>query len=378
MLHACGRRLAAGVLVGAMLTLPARAVRGAQPSESPAGSGAEREISTQGVVTLLARRYGWIWQVSPGQLRVQEVREASGRARLVWVSGRAPAGGAQELLHAFALLSRSADGQRDVFVDLTPVIGPGLSSGSGPGDLALAAVQLAPGETGFVIGVRATPVRPQASLYVIIPPERTVAAADTVALQVSGDLVAVEQDPAGRLRVRVGRLEPAPARAGVVELPPLPESVPGGRPVRAVGVTTYTYQPGRRAFEVASRAPELTAFGVAEAFLDALRRGDMARALALTSAEWRRVMGVATPDQLRAYLQASRPGLLAPGGQLRYLGGRVGEEAASVLLADAVGRIYRIRLRAGSRPRDEMLVLPGQNGELLAGVWEVDGLDGGG
>ena len=374
MLRACGRRPAAGLLVVAILALPVpvRVARAGQAPESAVGSGTEREISTQGVVTLLARRYSWIWQVAPGQLRVQEVREASGRARLVWVSGKPSAGGERELLHAFALLSRSADGQRDVFVDLTPAIEPG------PGELALAAVQLAAGETGFVIGVRASPARPWATLYVIIPPQRTVAAADTVALQVSGDLVAVEQDPAGRLRVRVGRLEPAPVSGGVIELPPPGESIPGGRPVRAVGVTAYTYQPGRRAFEVASRAPELTAFGVAEAFLDALRRGDMARALGLTSAEWRRVMGVATPEQLRSYLQASRPGLLAPDGPLRYLGGSVGEEAASVLFSDGKGRIYRIRLRAGWRARDEMLVLPGQNVQLLAGVWEVDGLDGGG
>lgn len=365
------RRLRMGWLLGLLLALPALAARAGQAPESPVRGGAEREISTQGVVTLLARRYGWIWQVPPSQLRLQEVREASGRARLVWVSGRPPGAG-QEVRHAFALLSRSADDQRDIFVDLTPVIE------RGPGDFALAAVQLAPGQEGFVIGIRASPARPRASLYVILPPQRTVGPAETVALQVSGDLLAVEQDPAGRLRVRVGWLEPAPASGGVIELPPPGESVPGGRPVRAVGVTTYTYHPGRRAFEVASRAPELTAFGVAEAFLDALRRDDMARALALTSAEWRRVMGVATPDQLRAYLKASRPGLLAPDGRWRYLGGSVGEEAASVLLADAAGRIYRIRLRAGARPRDEMLLLPGQNVQLLAGVWEVDGLDGGG
>ncbi|HEY8486468.1 MAG TPA: hypothetical protein VIL11_03660, partial [Limnochordales bacterium] len=316
---------------------------GAGQAPPPAAAGAEREISTQGVVTLLARRYGWIWEVPPNQLRVQEVRDGGGRARLVWVSR--PAGAGQPARHAFALLFRSPDGARDLFVDLTGAIEVG------GGEPVLAAVQLAPGETGFVVGIRATASRPQAGLYVVVVPQRSVAAAQAVALQVEGDLVALEPDPGGRLRVRVGRWEPAPATGGVLELPGPGEAIPGGRPVRAVAVTVYTYQPERRAFGAPASTVTLTAFGTAEAFLEAVRQNDMARALGLLSAEWRRVMGVSNPDQLRSYLQASRPGLLEGSGSFRYVGGTVGEEAASVLFSDASGRIYRIRLRAASRAR---------------------------
>ena len=366
-----GRRPAAGTMLlaaGAVLLAAAGPLRAGQAPG--AGDASQRELSTQGVVTLLARRHPWIWQLPPGALQIHETRTSGSGARLVWVSGRPPGEGG-EVRHAFALLARSRDGRRDVLVDLSSAVDAGS-------EVALAAVQLAAGEAGFVIGVRASPGRPRAGLYVVAPPDGGERASEAILLHVTGDLVTVEQDPAGRLRVRVGRLEAAPAEGGVLEFAAAADQLPGGRPVRAVAVTSYTYQPGRRAFEVASRAPELTAFGLAEAFLEALRRGDMARALSLTSAEWRRVMGVTTPEQLRAYLRASRPGLLARNPRLRYLGGSVGEEAASILFSDAAGRIYRIRLRASPRRPDQMLVLPGQEVRWLAGVWEVDGLDGGG
>lgn len=354
---ACGIAGGAGVRAGA-----------AAPEE---GQAAGLELSAQAVSTLLARRHEWIWRVAPNQLQVRESRAGDGRLRLVWVSAPAdPRGGPAR--HAFALLAQVAP-ERDIFADLTAFIDTGYPT------FAVAPVELAPGTPGFLIGAGAAPSKPQPALYVVVAPRPpSYRAESAVALRVQGDLIMVDRDARGALRIQAGSYDFGQEGAAVLEVPP--EGAPSreARPARAVTLATHTWNPAAGGFEVVQREPLLTPFGVAETFLDAVRRADMARALSLTSLEWRRVMGVDTAERLRAYLEGSRPGLLNPANRYRLVGASVGQEAASILFSDLEGRIYRIRLRLGTRDAREVLVLPGPAAERLRGPWEVDGLDGGG
>lgn len=330
------------------------------------------EISTQGVVTLLARRYAWIWKVPPGKLRVEEVRANSDRARLVWVSGVPPDSGDGRIQHAFGMLAREAGGGRDLFTDLTPVIDTGYPA------YTLATVDLVQGgPPAFAVGAPSAVDRPKASLYLLDPARSGAEGGRARLLAVSADLITLDRDQSGELRVQAGTYDFGETLPAVLEVSDSARLDPLGRPARAVAMTTYRWDPGRSAFSALQRAPELTPFGVAEAFVAAARRGDMEQALALTTAEWRRVMGVETPEQLKAYLQATRPYLLLSPGPFRFLGGTAGREAASILFTDPNGRIYRIRLRLVQGQASELMVVPGAAVPELRGPWQVDGLDGG-
>lgn len=336
-----------------------------------AGS-AGQELSTQAVVTLLARRQEWIWKVPPDALQMREVRTGDGAARLVWVAGREDQAGGGAVHHAFALLSRQGDGGRDVFVDLTGLIDTAYPV------YTVAAVELVPGgPTAFAVGAPSAPGKPQAALYLFDPARAGGDPSSVRILAVSGDLITVDREPSGELRVQVGAYDFGERVPAVFVVSDSARLDPVGRPARAVAVTTYRWDQGRRAFTVQASPPELTPFGVAEAFVAAVRRGDMQQALALTTAEWRRVMGVDTPERLRAYLQATRPHLLLSPGPFRFLGGTAGREAASILFSDPDGRIYRIRLRLVQDQAGELMVVPGGAAPELRGPWQVDGLDGG-
>ena len=350
----------------------AAAVAFAAPAGAWAGAAGGAELSTQGVVTLLARRYDWIWKVPPDRLQVREVRTADGAARLVWVSSGDAGAQGEGVRHAFGMLGRQAAGERDVFVDLTPLVDTGYPA------YTIASLDLLPGGPSvFAVGAPSAASRPQAALYLFDPSRAGGEASSVRVLQATGDLITLDREPGGELRVQVGRYDFGERVPGVFVVSDSARLDPVGRPARAVAVTTYRWDPARRAFAVEASPPELTPFGVAEAFVAAVRRGDMQQALALTTAEWRRVMGVDTPERLRAYLQATRPHLLLSPGPFRFLGGTAGREAASILFTDPEGRIYRIRLRLVSGQAPELMVVQGAATPELRGPWQVDGLDGG-
>lgn len=338
-----------------------------------AAGAAGTELSTQGVVTLLARRHDWIWKVPPDELQVREVRTADGSARLVWVAAAQEGGAQGGARHAFGLLSRQGDGGRDVFVDLTPLVDTGYPV------YTVASLELAPGgPVAFAVGAPSAAAKPQAALYLFDPARAGAAESASVRLlAATGDIITVDREATGELRVRVGVFDFGERVPAVFVVSDSARLDPLGRPARAVAVTTYTWDRRRRAFSVQASPPELTPFGVAEAMVAAVRRGDMQQALSLTTAEWRRVMGVETPESLRAYLEATRPHLLLSPGPFRFLGGTAGREAASVLFTDPDGRIYRIRLRLVQGPAEDLMVVPGAAGPELWGRWQVDGLDGG-
>ncbi|HEY8425885.1 MAG TPA: hypothetical protein VIK73_07735 [Limnochordales bacterium] len=363
-----GRPRATGLaaVVAAMIACIASGASGAAAA-TPGGA----ELSTQGVVTLLARRHEWIWRLSPNDVQVREARSPDGSARLVWVSGRTKQDPTRAL-HAFGLLRRQPTGERDVFVDLTALVDTGYPS------YTLMPVEALPGgPVFFAVAAPSDAERPQAALYLFDPSRAGGEASNVRVLAATGDLITMDRESGGNLRVQVGVFDFGERVPAVFVVSDSARLDPVGRPARAVAVTTYRWDPGRRAFAVEASPPELTPFGVAEAFVAAVRRGDMQQALALTTAEWRRVMGVETPQRLRAYLQATRPHLLMSPGPFRFLGGTTGREAASILFTDPDGRIYRIRLRLVRGQAPELLVMEGALTAELRGPWQVDGLDGG-
>ncbi len=343
------------------------------PGAARAGATApgSAELSTQGVVTLLARRHEWIWRLPPDALQVREARSPDGSARLVWVAAPTE----QEPTpprHAFGLLRRQSTGERDVFVDLTGLVDTGYPS------YTVMPVDARPGgPVLFAVAAPSDADRPQAALYLFDPSRAGGEAGSVRVLAATGDLITVDRESGGILRVQVGVYDFGERVPAVFVVSDSARLDPVGRPARAVAVTTYRWEPQRGAFAVEASPPELTPFGVAEAFVAAVRRGDMQQALGLTTAEWRRVMGVETPERLRAYLQATRPHLLMSPGPFRFLGGSTGREAASILFADPDGRIYRIRLRLIRGQAPELLVMQGTMTAELRGPWQVDGLDGG-
>lgn len=367
----CGRRpgaRATRALGWAVVFVCAAVVLGDPVKAGSAGA----ELSTQGVVTLLARRHEWIWKVPPDALQVREARTSDGAARLVWVAARQQQAQGGVVRHAFALLSRQGAGGRDVFVDLTPLIDTGYPV------YTVAAVELVPGgPAAFAVGAPSAPGKPQAALYLFDPAKAEGDASSVRILAASGDLITVDRETGGELRVQVGVYDFGERVPAVFVVSDSARLDPVGRPARAVAVTSYRWDAGRQAFTVQASPPELTPFGVAEAFVAAVRRGDMQQALALTTAEWRRVMGVDTAERLRAYLQATRPHLLLSPGPFRFLGGTAGREAASILFTDPEGRVYRIRLRLVQGQAGELMVVPGAAVPELRGPWQVDGLDGG-
>ena len=364
----CRRRHGPGVwraLAAAAALGLAMAWAGAARAGSPTPA-----LSTQGVVTLLARRHQWIWSTSPDALQVREVRTVDESARLVWVAAREDSRQAGTVRHAFGLLS--AVGGRDVFVDLTPLVDATYPV------YTVMAVELGhAGPTAFAVGAPSAPGKPQAALYLFDPARVGGNPAAVRILAVSGDLITLDRGPDGELRVQVGVYDFGERVPAILVVSDSARLDPVGRPARAVAVTMYRWDQGRRTFVEQASPPKLTPFGVAEAFIAAVRRGDMPQALALTTAEWRRVMGVDTPERLRAYLQATRPHLLRSTGPFRFLGGTAGREAASILFSDPDGRIYRIRLRLVQGQAGELMVVPGAAAPELQGPWQVDGLDGG-
>lgn len=348
-----------------VMGLPAAGV----PASAAAPPASALDAMTQSLVSLLARRQSWIWDAAPGQLRIEDVRSPDDLARLAWVRGPSSEGGAER--HAFGLLMRSRADNREYFVDLTAQIDTGYPQ------YTLAAVQAAnQGSLLFVVAAPASAQRPEAALYAFDVAKAAVAS-DVRALAVTGSLIVVSRDEAGRLVVQVGTSEYASTSSSILEVPESASLDPVGRPARAVTVTTYRWEQGRGAFTAESRPPALTPFGTVEAFIAAVQRGDMRQAVEMTTAEWRRVMGVETGDQFRAYLAATRPHLLASQGPFRFLGGSAGREAASILFSDPDGRMYRVRLRFVPRRDDRVLMVPGDEVPELVGVWQVDGLDGG-
>ncbi|MBE3597450.1 MAG: hypothetical protein IMX02_01100 [Limnochordaceae bacterium] len=344
----------------------------AQESRAALGGGREQaDLSTQGIVTLLARRQAWIWKVPPGSLRVEEVHSPDGSARLVWVSGAPKEPDQPVQRHAFAVMSRDPKGERDLFTDLTPVVDTGYPA------YTLALIPLGPGEpSAFAIGAPSGAGKRMAALYVVVP-GRTGASGGPPVLSIQADIITVDTDAQGYARIQAGTFDFGTEETSVLRVPESATLDPLGRPARAVTVTVYRWDRARSAFEAQPRAPELTPFGVAEAFVAAVGRGDMRYAFSLTTAEWRRVMGVQSEAQLRSYLQSTRPYLLMESGPYLFLGGSVGREAASILFSDRSGRIYRIRLRYMRQDESELLVLPGAAGPELKGPWQIDGLDGG-